>query len=69
MKRPDPFTRLSEAVALVLADSGPYTEYEIAYRLKRQGWGNPPVDAIKKVLAERLAGRVAVDDEGRWTLK
>ena len=62
----DLFLRLADAVADVLAESDPLRSKEIARRLRLQGWGNPPINAVNKVLAQYLGGRVQRIGAGRW---
>lgn len=66
--RYDPFLSLAEAVAGVLAESGPLPPKEIARRLRQCGWGNPPLNAVNKVLTQHLAGRVQQCGGGRWLM-
>ena len=63
-----PFLRLAEAVAEVLEQDGRLKSREIARLLRRRGWGNPPVNAVNKVLSRYLAGRGRQGDGGRWHL-
>jgi hypothetical protein len=59
-------TRLADAVAEVLRESGALRPREIAQRLRRRGWGNPPVSAVNQVLTQYLAGRAKPCGGGRW---
>ena len=64
----DPFVTLADAVADVLAESGPLRPQEIARRLRERGWGNPPLNAVNKVLSQYLTGRVEPCGAGRWAI-
>lgn len=64
----DPFHALAEAVAGVLRESAPLRAKEIAKRLRRSGWGNPPLNAVNKVLSQYLAGRVEQCSAGQWAM-
>jgi len=65
----DPFLALADAVADVLKESGPLRPKEIAKRLRRRGWGNPPPNAVNKVLSQYLTRRVEQTGAGRWGMK
>ena len=62
----DPFLGLATAVLEVLAGSEALRPKEIAHKLRLQGWGNPPISAVNKVLTQYLAGRVSRDPGGYW---
>src|SRR5262245_57308128 len=64
----DPFLALADAVAEVLRESGPLRPKGIAKRLRRRGWGNPPLNAVNKVLSQYLTGRVEQCSVGQWAM-
>jgi predicted protein tyrosine phosphatase len=68
MVKYDTFLTLSQTVFEVLQQYGPAKPKELKKYLQQSGWGNPPINAINKVLTQHLWGQVILIEDGRWTL-
>ena len=68
MLKYDSFQKLATAVVEILEQHGSATPKEIKKYLQQNGWGDPPMNAINKVLTQYLLGQVKLVDNKKWML-